>query len=89
VRLPPLSVPLLAYGTGGQARDGSAVAGRRCALAGSQRRFDSTELKTLYGNRAAWLKTYQAALEQAVAERWLLEPDAAVLKAQAATAPVF
>ena len=89
VRLPPLSVPLLAYGTGGQARDGSAVAGRRCALAGAQRRFDSTELKTLYGNRAAWLKTYQAALAQAVAERWLLEPDAAVLKAQAATAPVF
>jgi len=89
VRLPPLSVPLLAYGTGGQARDGSAVAGRRCALAGSQRRFDSTELKTLYGNRAAWLKTYQAALAQAVTERWLLEPDAAVLKAQAATAPVF
>ena len=89
LRLPPLSVPLLAYGTGGQARDGSAVAGRRCALAGSQRRFDSAELKTLYGNRAAWLKTYQAAIAQAVAERWLVEADAAVLRAQAATAPVF
>ena len=89
LRLPPLSVPLLAYGTGGQARDGSAVAGRRCALAGSQRRFDSAELKTLYGNRAAWLKTYQAAIAQAVAERWLVEADATVLRAQAATAPVF
>ncbi len=89
LRLPPLSVPLLAYGTGGQARDGSAVAGRRCALAGSQRRFDSAELKTLYGNRAGWLKTYQAAIAQAVAERWLVEADAAVLRAQAATAPVF
>ena len=89
LRLPPLSVPLLAYGTGGQARDGSAVAGRRCALAGSQRRFDSAELKTLYGNRAAWLKTYQAAIAQAVVERWLVEADAAVLRAQAATAPIF
>ena len=89
VRLPPLSVPLLTYGTSGQARDGSAVAGRRCALAGSQRRFDSAELKTLYGNRAAWLKTYQAAIAQAVAERWLVEADAAVLRAQAATAPLF
>ena len=89
LRLPPLSVPLLAYGTGGQARDGSAVAGRRCALAGSQRRFDSAELKTLYGNRAAWLKTYQAAIAQAVAERWLVEADATGLRAQAATAPVF
>lgn len=89
LRLPPLSVPLLAYGMGGQARDGSAVAGRRCALAGSQRRFDSTELKTLYGNRAAWLKTYQAAIAQAVAERWLVEADAALLRAQAATAPAF
>ena len=89
VRLPPLSVPLLAYGSSGQARDGSAVAGRRCALAGSQRRFDSSELKTLYGNRAAWAKTWQAAIAQAVSEHWLLEADAAVLKAQAAAAPVF
>ena len=89
LRLPPLSVPLLAYGMSGQARDGSAVAGRRCALAGSQRRFDSAELKTLYGNRAAWLKTYQAAIAQAVAEGWLVEADAAVLRAQSATAPVF
>jgi formate dehydrogenase major subunit len=43
----------------------------------------------LYGNRAAWLKTYQAAIAQAVAERWLVEADAAVLRAQAATAPIF
>lgn len=89
VRLPPLSVPLLSYGIGGAARDGSPVAARRCALAGSQRRFDSSELKTLYGNRAAWLKTWQAAIAQAVSERWLLESDAAVLRAQAAAAPVF
>ena len=90
-RSPAIDVPLAVYGGRGTARDPSnAAAVAACGLNGSKRPLDSAELKALYGNRAEYLKRFDAAVDTAVQERRLVPADAAALKAQAARiAPAF
>jgi len=91
LRLPQLQVPLASYAvrsTPRRADDASSV--WRCSLTGTTRRFDSAEMKRLYGNRAEYLRRFTAAADQAVQERFLTAADAASLKASAArTVPSF
>jgi hypothetical protein len=52
------------------------------------RRLDSAELKALYGSRTEYLRRYNAAVDQAVTDRWLVPADAAALKSLAARTPL-
>jgi hypothetical protein len=90
-RLPQLQVPLASYAprsTPRRADDAASV--WRCSLTGWTRRFDSAEMKRLYGNRAEYVRRFDAAVDQAVGERLLVPADGIALKAGAArTAPAF
>jgi hypothetical protein len=52
-------------------------------LLGSTTRFDPEQLRTLYGDRDAYLAAFDAALERAVAGGWVLPEDRAELAAEA------
>ncbi len=90
-RLPQVQVPLASYSprsTPRRADDAASV--WRCSLTGSMRRFDSGEMKRLYGNRAEYLRRFNAAVDQAVGEKLLVAADGISLKASVArTAPNF
>jgi alpha/beta hydrolase family protein len=91
LRLPQLQAPLASYAahsTPRRADDAASV--WRCSLTGTTRRFDSAEMKRLYGTRAEYLRRFTTAADEAVQERFLTAPDAASLKASVArTAPNF
>ncbi|MET0225732.1 MAG: alpha/beta hydrolase domain-containing protein, partial [Dokdonella sp.] len=91
LRLPTVQVPMASYSARSAPRradDASNV--WRCSLTGTLRRFDSAEMKRLYGTRAEYLRRFNAAVDQAVADRSLVAADAAALKAsQARIAPMF
>jgi len=90
-RLPQVQVPLASYSphsTPRRADDAASV--WRCSLTGSTRRFDSAEMKRLYGTRAEYLRRFDAAVAEAAAARLLVPADATALKAATArTAPNF
>jgi len=90
-RLPQVQVPLASYSprsTPRRADDAASV--WRCSLTGSMRRFDSAEMKRLYGNRAEYVQRFNAAVDQAVGERLLVPADGIALKANVArSAPAF
>lgn len=88
LRLPPITVPAVVYAGRGTPKNNAPDSQQLCGPAGSTRRFDSSELKALYGTRAEYLRRYNAAVDQAVAERWLLPADAAAIKLQAARTPM-
>lgn len=90
LRLPQLAVPLAVYNGRSKALRSEPRVEFLCSLTGSMRRFDSAEVKALYGRRAEFIKRFNAAVDQAVAERWLEAADAAATKSEAArTAPAF
>jgi hypothetical protein len=81
-RLPQLDVPLAVYrGSSRPLPDAPGTQGL-CALTGSMQRLAPARLKALYGNRAAYLKRFNAALDAAVADRRLTAADAAAARAQ-------
>ena len=89
-RLPQLEVPLAVYQASSRPRADAPGTQGLCALTGSMRRLESPRLKTLYGNRAGYLKRFNAAVDAAVADRRMTAEDGAASKAQAArTAPTF
>ncbi|MEP7311942.1 MAG: alpha/beta hydrolase domain-containing protein, partial [Pseudomonadota bacterium] len=88
VRLPQLAVPLAVYSGYSTPKNAAPASQSLCALAGSMRRLDSAELKALYGNRAEYLRRFNAAVDQDVTDRWLVPADAAAVKALAARTPL-
>ncbi len=83
-RLPQIELPLAVYRGTNRARPDAPGTQGICALTPSMRRLDAAKLKSLYGNRTAYLKRFNAALATAVGERRLTEADAAATKAQMA-----
>jgi len=88
VRLPQIAVPLAAYAGHSTPKRAAPDSQRLCGITGSMRRLDSAELKALYGSRAEYLRRYNAAVDQAVTDRWLVPADAAALKSLAARTPL-
>ncbi len=91
LRLPVIELPYATYSARSTPRR-SDDAGNvwRCSLTGHLRRFDSAEMKQRYGSRTEYLRRFNAAVDQAVADRVLVAADAAALKAsQARVAPMF
>lgn len=85
LRLPQVEAPLASYASRSTPRHADDAASVwRCSLTGTTRRFDSAEMKRLYGNRAEYLRRFTAAADQAVQERFLTAADAASLKASVA-----
>jgi hypothetical protein len=91
LRLPQVQVPLAAHAARSTPRRADDPASAtRCSLTGTMRRFDSAEMKRLYGTRAEYLRRFNAAVDQAVADRFIVAADAAALKAaQPRLAPMF
>jgi hypothetical protein len=91
LRLPQVVAPVAVYaGRSTPRRPDDAANVFQCSLTGTLRRLDSAELKSLYGNRVEYLRRFNLAVDQAVAERFVVPADAPGLKAAAArTAPQF
>src|SRR5690606_41201900 len=89
-RLPQLDLALAAYAGNGTPREDSDRARSACALTGTLQPFDEALLRVLYRSRAAYLRLFRAAVDQAVAERRLTAADGEALKAAAPrTIPAF
>ncbi len=89
-RLPQIDVPLATYS--GRSTPAQNDAGSRalCEITGSMRRFEGPRLKALYKDRNEYIKRFNAAVDQAVADGRLVKEDAAALKAPAVrTLPAF
>jgi Alpha/beta hydrolase domain len=87
-RLPQLDIPLARYA--GKSTPVSAESLASCALIGSMQRLDVAQLKAKYGNRAGYIKRFNAAVDQAVKDRRLTSEDAAALKSPVVrTLPTF
>ncbi|MEY4760325.1 MAG: hypothetical protein RLZZ200_181 [Pseudomonadota bacterium] len=85
-RLPQLDLPLAVYRATNRARPDAPAAQGLCALTPMMRRLEPAKLKALYGNRATYLKKFNAALETAVSDRRLTAADASAVRAQMAKA---
>ena len=90
--LPQLEVPLARYT--GRSSPAAANAGERanavCGFTGAKLPFDARRLKSLYRDRAEYLRRFRAAVDRAVAERRLVREDGEALKSpRAAPPPAF
>jgi len=81
IRTPQVDVPMAAF-TGVQA--GSIL----CTLFGTTSPFDPATLARLYPSHRAFVSAYERALRRSVRHRWILPPDARLLRAWARTANV-
>jgi hypothetical protein len=87
-RLPQIDVPLASYA--GHSTPERSNARAVCESTGSMRRFDTARLKALYKDRNEYIKRFDAAVDQAVADGRLVKEDAAALKTPAVrTLPAF
>ena len=86
-RLPQLDEPLAVYA----GRSTPRVAGERadvvCGKTGSARSFDTARLRSLYKDRAEYLRRFNAAVDRAVEARRLVLVDGEALKTQLKQAP--
>lgn len=91
LRLPQVSVPLAAWsGRSTPRRVDDADSVFHCSQTGSARAYDAATLKDIHGSRAEYLRRFNLAVDQAVADRFLVPADATAVKASAAkTAPQF
>ena len=81
-RLPQIDLPLAIYRASSRARPEAPSTQGICALTGSMTRLDSAKLKALFGNRAAYLKLFNAAVDAAVTERRMTAADGLAAKLQ-------
>lgn len=94
VRNPLVDVPVAAL-TGDpapvpNAADGGGPGGGICGLFGSTAPFDRSTLLTLHGSADAYIEEFRASAAEAVADGFLLQPDADTLVAEAeANRPLF
>jgi len=79
-RLPQLEVPLAVYAGHATPRAADERTAAYCEQSGSIRPFDAARLKSLYRDRAEYLRRFRAAVERAVQERRLVREDADALK---------
>ncbi|MGH7788929.1 MAG: alpha/beta hydrolase domain-containing protein [Candidatus Binatia bacterium] len=78
IRTPQLDVPLATFSGSGQ------VGAVLCILFGTTVPFDEAKLLTLYPTRADYVTAFNAATDAALAAGFILPPDAALMKANAA-----
>jgi hypothetical protein len=89
-RLPQIDVPLASYSGHSTPSRNDALLRALCDSTGSMRRFDPARLKALYKDRNEYIKRFNAAVDQAVADGRLVKEDAAALNAPAVrTLPAF
>jgi hypothetical protein len=79
-RLPQLDVPLARYSGRSSPVSTQASAEFHCALTGSMQRLEAPKLKALHGDRAGYLRRFNAAVDLAVQDRRLVIEDAIGLK---------
>lgn len=79
-RLPQIDVPLASYSGRSTPARNDAQSRALCESAGSMRGYDSARLKSLYKDRNEYIKRFNAAVDQAVADGRLVKEDAAALK---------
>ena len=77
VRTPQVDAPIAAF-TGDQ--PGSLI----CRLFGTTEPFDAATLAALYPTHRSFIASYRKALNEAVKGRWILEPDAKLMRKWAA-----
>ncbi|MEO8307490.1 MAG: alpha/beta hydrolase domain-containing protein [Pseudomonadota bacterium] len=80
-RLPQVDVPLASYSGRSTPAQDDAQSRAVCESTGSMRRYDAARLKSLYKDRNEYIKRFNAAVDQAVADGRLLKEDAPALKA--------
>jgi hypothetical protein len=78
-RLPQLEVPLARYAARSTPRVAGERATRACALTGAKLPFEAARLKSLYQDRAGYLRRLRAAVDRAVQERRLVAADGEAL----------
>lgn len=89
-RLPQVDVPLASYSGRSTPSGNDAQSRALCDSTGSMRRYDSARLKALYKDRNEYIKRFNVAVDQAVADGRVVKEDAAALKAPAVrTLPAF
>jgi len=89
-RLPQLEVPLAVFAGRSTPHEPGERAARVCALAGSSKPFDRAKLKSLYRNRAEYLRRFRAAVGRAVEQGLLTAADGeALANPKEAAAPAF
>ncbi|MFI5397050.1 MAG: alpha/beta hydrolase domain-containing protein [Candidatus Binatia bacterium] len=79
IRTPQVDVPIAALS--GQGQTGSIL----CALFGTTKPFDATTLASLYPDQSAYVSAFNAATDRAVGAGFILQPDAELMKAAAAS----
>ncbi len=82
IRTPQLDVPIATFS--GEAQPGSPM----CMLFGKTVPFDTATLASLYPTHDAYVAAFNAATDRAVKAGFILEADAALMKASAASAPI-
>lgn len=81
-RLPQLDEPLAVYASHSTPRIDVDRPAAVCALTGNKQPFDTAKLKSLYRDRAEYLRRFDAAVDRAVQERRLVPEDGESLKIQ-------
>ncbi|HEX7409073.1 MAG TPA: alpha/beta hydrolase domain-containing protein [Candidatus Binatia bacterium] len=79
IRTPQVDVPIAALS--GQGQTGSIL----CVLFGTTKPFDATTLAALYPDHSAYVSAFNAATDRAVSAGFILQPDAELMKAAAAS----
>jgi hypothetical protein len=82
IRTPAVDVPIATLS--GQAPVGTLI----CALLGTTMPFDGATLAALYPDHAAYVSAFEKAARRAVRARFILKPDARLMRAAAAAAHV-
>lgn len=88
-RLPLLDVPIAAYRGSSTPRTDDPGSRQICGATGSIQPLSAAGLKARYGNRAEYLRRFNAAVDEALRQRRILAEDVGALKALAQRAPAF
>ena len=86
VRTPYVDLPTVRYIASAPTTDANNIARR---MIGLQEPIPADKLHSLYKSRAEYLKRFDQAIDQLVAQRWLLAQDGEQLKAEEAKSPPF
>jgi Alpha/beta hydrolase domain len=82
IRTPQVDVPIMALSGLGQ------TGASFCRLFGTSALLDAPTLASLYPNHAAYVAAVAQSARQAIRERWVLQPDAKVIKASATASTI-
>jgi hypothetical protein len=88
-RLPQLDVPIATYRGSSTPRTDDPRSRQICSVTGSVQPLNAAGLKARYGNRAEYLRRFNAAVDEALRQRRIVVEDVGALKALAQRAPAF